>query len=468
MKKFTAFLLLTAVLITALGGCTDKNEPAASSTDTNLPGVTEQMNTADYWISKLKSADAVMLSASDITKLNQQITNQTTSGVVDLVTYPSQLSEEQLKGYLGAFTMPTGDLYSNEAVKYDTAYFDGLVASLNYDAISSSNKMSYAILAANANLRYFPTASPAFTDAATKDTDVFQQAILPVGEPVVVLHNSTDQDWFYVQSRSMRGWVHRDALIFMEKGSWASYIATDKFIVVTAPSITLEPNPYSTSTSGLTLYMGTRLPLYNEAELPETVDNQGTAGSYIVKYPSKDRYGYLEFKPVLIPMSADVSVGYLPYTQENVLDIAFQMLGKRYCIGGIYGGRDNAGFIADLYKPFGIYLPATTAQQAAVLSSDTTFEELATSERSKALEKVSACSLLFSKDQGFLYLGLQGGKPFVLHPSVDFYIDNLRYIANSTVVSGLDLVRKDGTTFLDALTIAKKLALVSAEDADKK
>ena len=133
--------------------------------------------------------------------------------------------------------------------------------------------------------------------------------------------------------------------------------------MVTAPSITLEFNPYSDTLSNVTLYMGTRLPLYTDDTVSSTVDNRGTAGCYVVKYPTVDRFGYLEYQPLLIPMTEDVSVGYLPYTQENIVTQALKLTGRRIAVNRIGHGRDSAAFVQDLYAAFGIFMPAATAAQ---------------------------------------------------------------------------------------------------------
>ncbi len=115
---------------------------------------------------------------------------------------------------------------------------------MNLDGIAATNRVSYALTLQNTSLRRFPSSDRVFASQEEQNEDLFLQAPLVVGEPVVVLHTSADQTWYYVQMRNCRGWVYWSDLVFLEKSAWVSYIESTDFIVVTDASITVTPpNP---------------------------------------------------------------------------------------------------------------------------------------------------------------------------------------------------------------------------------
>ncbi|MEA4822552.1 MAG: SH3 domain-containing protein [Clostridiaceae bacterium] len=464
MRRKLSFVLAALLLLTLLGGCSSSSSTKKNGVTGQLPEVTDAMYAADYWIAKMKSPDTVLLSSSEIGTVNAQIANDEDSGVADLVSYPSSLTSVQLKRYLNAVSIPTSDLFDADGVQYEESFFDDLILSINVENVEETNKVSYAIALTNTALRTFPVLAAAYEDAKKPEIDVFQLGQVFVGDPVIILHTNVDNTWFFIQTRTQRGWVRATDMIFMEKGSWVSYIETTNFILVTAPSITLENNPYSSTMSNLTLYMGTRLPLYTDDTVPSPVDNRGTAGCYVAKYPTVDRFGYLEYQPLLIPMTEDVSVGYLPYTAANVVTQALKLTGRRIASNRIGYGRDSATFVQDLYAVFGIFMPATTDAQQEILAGDTDMVKMTSAEREKTLGSLTAGTLLYSDDRAFVLLGVDNKKPYVVSAIDEYYYDNLRNLANATVITSLDIVKKDGTLFLDTLEVAKVFGVVKEKD----
>ncbi len=460
-RKFTMITaLLLAVMMIFMAGCSD-NTKTDDTLDGSIPGVTDEMQAASFWISGYKEASDVIMDASGIIQFNKQISASSKLGVVDLVTYPSQVTSTQVRSFLSEFTMPTAELFDREGTVYSQEYLDSIIASVNLDGVLDTNKVSYALVLENTDLKKYPTISRGFTSMDDLGNDSFQQGRLNIGEPVVILHTSLEQDWYFVQTSNNRGWVSMDKLVFMEKGSWVSYINSEKFLVVTGDNIVLDRDPYSSSTATVTLAMGTKLPLYEDKITDNTISGQGIASSYVVKVPTKDRFGQLEFVPMAIPKSSDVSIGYLSYTAENVVNQAFKLLGRRYGYNGLYGNRGNAEFIVDIYKTFGIIMPSTVDKQADIAANDIDVKSLTAEERAKKVAELAPGTLLFSDDNAFIYLGQSDGKPFVIYPATTFYFNSTMYTANTVLVTGMSVVKRDGTEFIDSINTAKLLEVVS-------
>lgn len=83
--------------------------------------------------------------------------------------------------------------------------------------------------------------------------------------------------------------------------------------------------------------------------------------NYLVRLPVRRADRWLEYREAMVPVSADVCVGDLPYTHENVTAQAAKMRGEVYGWGGMLGGRDCSALVGDVYRCFGFRLPRDAA-----------------------------------------------------------------------------------------------------------
>ncbi len=461
MKRILSILLIVAFLITTLSGCFSSSKSNADTISHNLPNVKTEMLSVDYWLESLKKGDKVLLSSEEIAEINGQIASVAKNYTTDLISYPSSLTVSQITDMLDTLKIEETSLYTSDGAAFAEGYLESLYQSVNAENLASTTKVSYGVLLRNESLRALPTFTEAFVDSSDLSNDLFQYGLVNIGEPVVVIYASTEHSWFFVKTANSYGWVASDAIVFMEKGSWVDYIENSNFLVVTDAELKLDHNPYNENIADITLRMGTRLPLYTMSELGETaLDGQGIAGGYVAKIPTKNMLGYLEFIPMFIPASDAISIGYLPYTTENILTQAFKLLGRRYCENGLYNGRDNESFICDIYKTFGFNFPATTDLQAEIPSENIDVSKLNTEDTIKQIKKLTSGTLLFTDDEALIYVGSEDGLYYVIHPTRSFYFNDERYDANATVLSTLDIVKKNGSQYIDALKTLKVLDVV--------
>ena len=87
-----------------------------------------------------------------------------------------------------------------------------------------------------------------------------------------------------------------------------------------------------------------------------------------------------------------------------------------------------------------------------------------TNERLKTLKDALPGSLVFSGDTAFIYLGMEEDAPYVAAPIGDYYYDSMAHRANACILTSLEIVRKDGTTFLDSLRTLKTFSVVSGQE----
>ena len=83
-------------------------------------------------------------------------------------------------------------------------------------------------------------------------------------------------------------------------------------------------------------------------------------GGYWVQIPYRREDGSLESANGWIKPDADVSVGFQPFTQRNVITTAFKLLNRPYGWGGTNHERDCVGTIRAVYRTFGICMPRWT------------------------------------------------------------------------------------------------------------
>ena len=138
--------------------------------------------------------------------------------------------------------------------------------------------------------------------------------------------------------------------------------------------------------------------------------------------------------------------------------------------GTVVEALPNAEFIVDIYKTFGIMMPSTLKKQEKLMSNDIDLGSMSAADRAKKIAELTPGTLLFTDEHAFIYLGQNNDNPFIIYPATTFYFNSQLYTENTVLVSGMFVVRRDGTAFADAVNIAKILGAVEQyeKEAEKK
>ncbi|HEX5793867.1 MAG TPA: NlpC/P60 family protein, partial [Rheinheimera sp.] len=276
---------------------------------------------------------------------------------------------------------------------------------------------------------------------------------------------SRDKQWQLVRSFNYTGWVKAVDIALGSKQDVLGYSSQQPFLVVTGATVRTAFNPHSSAVSELQLDMGIRLPLLSAADTGFNVHGQNPAASYIVRLPVRNADGRLVFTPALIPRSADVQQGYLPFTANNIIRQAFKFLGERYGWGHDYNGRDCTGFISEIFRSFGFLMPRNSVQQGkgaygrnVRFSADTN-----KADKLQAVQQAQPGDLFYFPGHVSLYLGMLAQQPFMIHdvntliypkPDGELYRGTL----NGVVVTPLlPLNANAEQSYLDALYAIKSL-----------
>ncbi|WP_430350852.1 SH3 domain-containing protein [Thermoanaerobacterium thermosaccharolyticum] len=419
-----------------------------------IPGTILEMLDAEYWIEKIPDADSLIMMQNDIMKFNQEIVKKCDS-VYDLRSYRDSFTYDELLSLIKEYKLPEKEMYfgNGEIVKND--FYHYISDNLNISEIKKVNPVQYGITIKKTSLRSFPTDIAVYSKKGDIEFDRFQETSCQAIEPVLVLHESKDRKWYFIQMYNYRGWVKAtDIAIAKDKEEVFDYLDTDYFIVVTGNHARTQFNPYYSDVSEIQLDMGTRVPL--EKDMPDTIGNQSTYGNYAIKLPSRDDKGNMIFKYGLISIKEDVHCGYVPYTRANILNQAFKLIGDRYGWGDSFGGRDCSSFIMHIYKTFGFRLPRNADEQERCPGIVHKFsDDLSLIDIIEAFKGIKPGAALYMPGHAMMFVGMDGGVPYIIHDFTGYAErngDKYDFIpVNEVMVTSSLLLTANGKMFLERI-----------------
>ncbi|WP_254795767.1 SH3 domain-containing protein [Arsukibacterium indicum] len=372
---------------------------------------------ADFWLAKVADADQLLLTSAQISARNSK-TFALQPEMNRLADLPASLPAARLAAIIDSASASAKHprFYANgEAVT--ASQWQTYRQNLNSEAVKADNPVRFALVVKRTDLRSMPTEDRVHNEQMALDLDRFQETALFPGEPIAVLHLSSDSNWLLVQNYHYTGWVQAADVAIGSRQQVLDYSEQTPFLLVTGARATTSYTPAVPAISKLLLDMGTRLPLLSTDDTGHNVHGQNPHASYIVKLPVRNSDGSLAFTPALIARQQDVSIGYLPYTPANVLKQAFKFLGDRYGWGHDYDSRDCTGFIIEIYRSFGLLMPRNSGQQGeGRYGSNIRFSDQSSdSDKLDAISQARVGDLIYRPGHVMLYLGSDNGEPFVIH-----------------------------------------------------
>lgn len=416
---YTCMALLCLALTAA---CSDDLPETARNHDnagfaSDVIGIEDAFLTPKYWIERAQDGASQLLSGPGIARLNEQ-SFATSDTLVVLDDYPGELGAEQLLTLVEKISRrATSDrFYAGGALLTDADYAR-YEAYLNLDAIRESNPVRFGLVVRRSDMRTYPTSDRIFKTEAHSDLDRFQESALFPADAVAILHTSADGEWLLVQSYNYLAWVQSTAIAVGNREMIFEYKERPDFVVMTGNKVITTYNPHVPEISELQLDMGIRLPLARAEDVSNNLHGQNPYASYVVELPVRNAAGELRLEPALIARSADVSTGYLPYTRENLISQSFKFLGERYGWGHSYNARDCSGFVAEIYKSFGVFLPRNSGDQSSsAIGRNSRFDgDEQTSSKLEELRSLDIGSLIFIPGHVMMYIGEVDGEPYVIH-----------------------------------------------------
>ncbi|MCR5605648.1 MAG: SH3 domain-containing protein, partial [Treponema sp.] len=325
-----------------------------------------------------------------------------------------------------------------------------------------------AIAVDRAYLRELPSNEFYSNDVEYWYDDFIQGARLLIGEPVLVLEESLDKEWYFVKTLYSSGWVEAKYIAFcsdeiFEKTFNALNDSFTDVCVITSDKACIpaeyiylpdEDEKDKYSVKDITLSMGTKLFFHswNDKAFASSFYQRKPFASYAVEIPYKKSDGNVGFLYAAIPASF-CHRGVVDFTSENIIRLAFQSLGSRYGWGYMADARDCSGLVMDLFRCFGFCFPRTAILQIHTPGETIDIESLSGTKKEKAFEKAKPGSLVYMSGHIAIYLGEVNDKLYVISAAGNYYgttEEDERIDVNSVTVNTLAGVRrKNGKTWFE-------------------
>jgi len=399
-----------------------------------IPGVLREMLSPEYWIFRCEDKEV----------FQREPCNNWFSQSGKLY----ELSKD--KSFEVIIPLPTAaKLYDACGELLDDKRWDEIVTSSTVRALSATPGFAVEVT----DLRRWATPTQAFRTPVCRDFDQFQDTTLHTFEPVIVVGESVDQQWFYVYTTTYRGFVQKESIATTSWETFERYQSPMSFAVVTKPHSQTQQNEPTVPSSSLEF--AAMLPLAEPVDAMEAVPNhqrRGGIGTTSVLLPVRNRSGELEVHPAIV-QNTDVHIGWLSFTRENCIQMAFTLLHERYGWGGRLGLHDCSSFIMDIYRTMGVQLPRDAGCQEQTVPIRVSFpDDLSVTHRREWLSQLHPGDVLFMTGHVMLYLGLIDGRPYVIHDFVGYVEGEKKIPVNQVMVSSLDIHTRTGRSYLQCLT----------------
>lgn len=473
MKHFNlaAGLFAAAAVLTVCNRAyAASNEPTQQNPSALSPyvrmnnNVTPQMLTVDGWA----VSDALLADAEQIAKINEA--NSRTIVLDDrdftLKEVGEEMTAQEVRDVLQMFAEKRTDAkgYINGKL-LPKKYWQEKIENSNMDGVPETLNVRYGYSLRWCNTQMFPCDDFVGEDETDLIFDRMVTSECHPFEPLTILHDSADGEWYFVFLDGFGGWVRKeDVGLCASREDWLARQELTEFLVVTGHELRLLHDESCPGLSDKLLPMGTRMKLVRTADAPEVISDRRTYGSYVVSLPDRDEKGMLVDRYCLIPVSSDVSIGYLPLTTRNLVETALKYTGNRYGLGGQGYANDCSGTAKEIYSCFGVRLPRGVMQQGNLQSATVhDMSQMKTEERLELMKTLPAGSILCFPGHIMLYLGMQNDEPFVISSVGSFVPEDAKQGAvqsvNSVLINSLYVTRKNGSTWLDNLTSAVVAAI---------
>ena len=476
------------------------------------PDVSDQMLTPEYWLEKTQEPYKVLMNREEIAIWNEDILESRFSPteyyriVTDIRKYgrrfnTQQIRDEMLRYRPGVIWYTKTD--NNKVHRLTREDWLDFYDKMNYEPLGTKEYYAYTtayrypeklnyypvrkgICIKRSTIRNIPVETFYSDDPQFWFDDVNQISGILMNEPVLVLWESKDKQWYLIQTYYSAGWIRQSDIALCTDAEFTKYFDYTKrdnpdFITVTADQFTLpQANVFSFDDEApapafaleTPLFMGTYLNLadWNDVNLREQFADRVPHSCYLAELPYKKADGTLGKYYAAVPAGICCK-GLMPYTKANTINLAFKSLGKRYGWGGMENERDCTGYTKDLYRCFGFNFGKNSAAQAAMPGKTVYFKNLSRVQKAAVLDKLEPGTLLYYYGHVFVYLGkaddeavssaADGSNYYVISSMGTYYPDgksiNTKTNACSVTVNNLSLVKKDGSTWLESLVCAKLL-----------
>ncbi|MDD3191201.1 MAG: SH3 domain-containing protein [Bacilli bacterium] len=353
------------------------------------------VNDSEYFIERLNEAqndvDNPILTAQQILLYNDSVTNTPAAKTYNMELLPATITRDELLEKIQYYNFFTKyNIYDYQTNQLLTSLEkDNILLNRNVEAIPYESNVKYAVSVAHVSLRSYPTSHYSNNESV----DRFQETGFSIGIPMVVYHQSLDQNWYFVQMFHYFGWVQSKDIGICSRDIFLNYVNPNQFIIVKQPTFLIKNE---------IVRMGYRIPYQSK-----------TDSTFTLAYPKRLSSGYLSIESVQIDKSEDIHDGYLLFNYINLLNQAFAFIGTKYSWGDkIIDGFDCSSTQAAIYACFGFVLGRNTSNQWATVGYGKTINSISNS----TIINYPVGTLFYTSGHVLMYIGTDlGGNAWMLH-----------------------------------------------------
>ncbi len=368
--------------------------------------------------------------AWEIVQANSMTMDNKMSGVVD-VTLIIEMSAEEIRKKIDENFISDAAVYLDGVLRKD-GDLDPVIARRNVSALTDPVQLQYGVLTKNTAVRAYPSWQK-LSDSIEEDAaDYFQKSVFLIGEGVVVLHQTEDGIWSFVQGINDSGWIETEDIAFCRREEMASFSDSDSFVIVTEETLLVGSQEFR---------MGTKLPL-----------SRIEGNSAAVWMPESNDNGNLYQTEFWLNTEGGIHIGNMELNVDNVMKQAYKVIDVGYASGDAEGLMDEGSVLNSIYRCFGIILPRDVEKLMYAGASITDISMMEAGEKTKFIIEQGPGCLLQMDDHAALYLGLSAeGKPKILHSTEQYSLDGINVVdAYRCVVTPLETYTSDGISYLDS------------------
>lgn len=455
--------------------------PTLLPTPTPTPTLVPDPYNIDWWL-KERIGNNTILSRTGVKLLNEEMFGLSEAGM----HRPDRIGEmtgDELRTLIESASFPKKEYLNGKKIIEEDK--EAIIKNRNLTMDDSDViKARYAIATDYTAIRRFPTFSRLSNEKGTYD--YFQETGVYIGEPLAVLWESEDGEWFYVQTLNYSGWIKNVYVGFCEKPFFDMYCKfyfeeqdsrnpmqmanyeCDRNVIrktqeVFAVEDILKSSPYYYNSDHRTnpniktvtrcLRAGTILFLLrnNSEWIYDHGYNPNARCSFYL--PERNEQGKCVFNIYGIDNYEVFSTTDCFCSDRFVLTQANNLLGTDYSWGDESGtGYDCSSTIAAIYRTFGLFIPRNTGDQQKIPYGVKDISGLDTEAKKTYIMEQSAGTLLYFPGHVMMYIGECEGKLYVLHNTTDVtYEDGTKEDVMSCVITSLDCGNGE-QTYLERLT----------------
>jgi hypothetical protein len=382
----------------------------------------------DYWISN-PELKKTYLTKEEIASLNE-LNFEHDPNLNDLTALPTEMDKNKIHSAIQAYDLnKLTSYYDTNGMHLTEQYASELLELMNLNSIKSLTSLKYGIAIERCNLRSFPTNFIALNEDLDEELDRFQETAIYPLEPMVILHVSSDEYWYFVQTYNYRGWLHKSSIALLVRDEFLSCFSPKDFLYVTQDFVEIQMTNNRSVKFIVQMPMGSRIPKYlltnkiNDISIQCDLNQKGLSPE---------------------PME---------FSRANILRLALQCLYDPYDWGGKIGYRDCASLVTDVFRCFGITMPRNANQQANY-SYGVHCEWLKNS-KEQVLSILKPGSLIFIPGHVMIYLGSFVKVPYVIHSVKEFYTSMDGTMEKSSLsgvqITPLNIYRKNWDSYISSI-----------------